>query len=158
MTERSADGQFDDGNESTDNRFHSVRMRVGVGALGGIGLFLLGYWSATIAYSVLQRPGIPIGPFLWIPVAALATGIATAIEKRVQTSRQWERIEGAWYWLVVLVPAVPPIVLAVVAPLPVLTELPPGAAFLFAAALIAAPVAAAILRGKWKRRHSEETL
>ncbi|KXO87619.1 hypothetical protein AXK56_14430 [Tsukamurella pulmonis] len=141
--------------DDTDGAPESAWQKFWPGAFVGIVLFFPAYLLATIVYAVMGRHGIPLGPFLSLPIGAVLLGIATSVEDSVQSAAFWPKIEDAWYLLPGLATHVLPIALAVVAPYPIATGVPGGASVLVAGALVFVPAGLAIGRARRKNRRDQ---
>ena len=114
-----------------------------------VAMFLPSYFGATlITDALLGRVGLPLSPLLWL-VAAVPLAIAMVhVEDRVQSRSDWERIEGFWYGGGVGALTLPPLGLALLAPLPTLTGLDRGGPSMVVFVAVALLIVGIVVRGK----------
>jgi len=76
-------------------------------------------------------------------------------EPRLQQQPSWERVEPFWYGAGVTLGLVVPLVVALVWPVPVLTELPRGIPALLSILALPMVGAAVVARGRCRRRRRD---
>lgn len=114
-----------------------------------VAMFLPSYFGATlITDALLGRVGLPLSPLLWL-FAAVPLSIAMVhLEDRVQSRSDWERLEGFWYGVGVGALTLPPLGLALLAPLPTLTGLDRGGPSMVVFVALALLIVGIVVRGK----------
>ncbi|MFI7320158.1 hypothetical protein [Streptomyces venezuelae] len=110
---------------------------------------LVAYIPATFIGELFGNRGLPMSPWLFAPVVALALAVMLLFEPYLQSRTWWSRAENVWGVLLMGLSVVAPIVLAVVRPMPVWPSLPP----LVPTVLSFGPIAFALWCVKLWHRH-----
>ncbi|MDV8079020.1 hypothetical protein R4P47_20850 [Rhodococcus sp. IEGM 1370] len=112
-------------------------------------MFLPSYFGATlIADALLGRAGLPLSPLLWLVVAVPLAIVMVRVEDRVQSRSDWDRLKGVWYTGGVGALTLPPLLLALLAPLPTLTGLDRGGPSMVVFVAVALLIVGIVVRGK----------
>lgn len=122
---------------------------VTLGFCVAVAMFVPSYFGATlITDALLGRVGLPLSPLLWLIVAVPLAIAMVHVEDRVQSRSDWGRIEGLWYTGGVGVLTLPPLALALLAPLPTLTGLARGGPSMVVFVAVALLIVGIVVRGK----------
>ena len=120
-----------------------------LGSCLAVAMFLPAYFGATlITDALLGRVGLPLSPLLWLVVAVPLATVMVHLEDRVQSRSDWVRIEGLWYGFGVGALTLPPLALALLAPLPTLTGLDRGGPSMVVFVAVALLIVGIVVRGK----------
>ncbi len=149
-------GDADTARAAEEDAPASVLEAFGYGCLVGGLLYFLSYFTATIVYAVLLRRGIPLGPFIALPIGVVVMGLVGVAERRLLRWERWPEVEALWSQVSFVLAAPLPIALAVVWPKPVATELPGIAAVAFSIALIVGPIVVLFVAIRWRARRPPE--
>lgn len=122
---------------------------VTLGFFVAVAMFVPSYFGATlITDAVLGRAGLPLSPLMWL-IAAVPLAIAMVhLEERVKSRSDWERVKGYWYGGGVGALTLPPLALALLAPLPTLTGLDRGGPSMVVFVAVALSIVGIVVRGK----------
>ncbi len=123
-----------------------------LGAVLTATFILFAYPGIGIIREIIGQRGLATSPLILAPVIWPLLILFMYFEPRVQQHPRWERIETFWYGAGVTLGLVVPLVVALVWPVPVLTELPRGIPALLSVVAPALVVAAVIVRGRRRRR------
>ncbi|MEK8069309.1 hypothetical protein [Rhodococcoides navarretei] len=122
---------------------------VTLGFFLAVAVFLPSYFGATlITDALLGRVGLPLSPLLWLFVAIPLATVMVHVEDRIQSRSDWERIKGFWYGGGVGALTLPPLALALLAPLPTLTGLDRGGPSMVVFVAVALLIVGIVVRGK----------
>lgn len=122
---------------------------VTLGFCVAVAVFLPSYFGATlITDALLGRAGLPLSPLLWLVVAVPLAIAMVRVEDRVQSRPDWDRLEGFWYTGGVGALTLPPLGLALLAPLPTLTDLDRGGPSMVVFVAVALLIVGIVVRGK----------
>ncbi|MCJ0894220.1 hypothetical protein [Rhodococcus sp. ARC_M5] len=122
---------------------------VTLGFFLAVAVFLPSYFGATlITDALLGREGLPLSPLLWLFVAIPLATVMVHVEDRVQSRSDWDRLEGFWYGGGACALTVPPLGLALLAPLPTLTGLDRGGPSMVVFVAVALLIVGIVVRGK----------
>lgn len=120
-----------------------------LGFVVAVAMFLLAYLGATlITDALLGRAGLPLSPLGWLVVAVPVVIALVHFEDRVKSRRDWKRIKGLWYSGGVGVLTLPPLVLALMVPLPALTGLSQGGPSMLLLGAVVLLILGIVVRGK----------
>lgn len=135
----------------------------GVGQRPGIEAFKLGtvlagtflllvYPGIGIIREIIGQRGIALSPLLiFVPIWVILIAIVR-IEPWIQRQPWWAKVEDVWYVGGVVVGLLVPLLVGLLWPLPVLTDLPLGVPTLICAAPLPLVVSAIVARGRRKNR------
>lgn len=122
---------------------------VTLGFCVAVAMFVPSYFGATlITDALLGRVGLPLSPLLWLVVAVPLAIAIVHVEDRVQSRSDWNRLERFWYAGGVGVLTLPPLALALLAPLPTLTGLDRGGPSMVVFVVVALLIMGIVIRGK----------
>ncbi|OZF49300.1 hypothetical protein [Rhodococcus sp. 14-1411-2a] len=122
---------------------------VTLGFCVAVAMILPSYFGATlITDALLGRAGLPLSPLLWLVVAVPLAIALVHVEDRVQSRSDWNRIEWFWYTGGVGALTLPPLLLALLAPLPTLTGLDRGGPSMVVFVAVALLIVGIVVRGK----------
>ncbi|CCQ14263.1 putative citrate-sodium symporter [Rhodococcus sp. AW25M09] len=120
-----------------------------LGFLLAVSMFLPSFFGATlITDALLGWVGLPLSPLLWLIVAVPLAIVMVHVEDRVQNCSDWERLEGFWYSGGVGALTIPPLALALLAPLPALTGLDRGGPSMVVFVALVLLIVGIVVRGK----------